>query len=197
MRRIEIDDNPPPQPVAFGMTWVRCVIGALLVAHGTKRVLEHAAFTAAVGRFFSEQQIDIDGVDLSALAYVLTGAELLTGLGLVLGWLTRLSSFALICASSLALALQCVRPDAWLVASRLELARFELPILLLSAGLLFFFAGGGPISVDKALRERAKRNAILNDAIWQRPPYVKPVREAWISDDDTLRTVLPRGARQR
>jgi hypothetical protein len=63
----------------------------------------------------------------------------------------------------------------------LRVGAFEYPLLLAAIALVFFILGGGRVSVDRVLSERARRRAIEADERWSQPPYVAPVDEAWPS----------------
>jgi uncharacterized membrane protein YphA (DoxX/SURF4 family) len=159
----DIDENSPTKSVAFAQTLLRSVVGLILIGHGAQKLVQIAAFSATL-----TARLAIPVADADAIAYAAAGIELVAGAGLILGWFTRLSAFTLVCASGLAFALDFLRVGA-LHADR---TGFELTFVLVSAGILFMFAGGGPISLDKALRDRRRRKAIENDAIWSRPEYV-------------------------
>ena len=165
----DIDETSPTRSVAFAQTLLRSVVGLILIAHGAQKLAQIGVFSAALTARFA-----IPDADANAIAYASAGIELAAGAGLIFGWFTRVSAFILVCASALAFAMNFVRMGT-MPADR---TGFELTFVLVSAGILFMFAGGGPISLDKALRERRRRKAIENDAIWSRPEYVSPAHHA-------------------
>lgn len=160
MPRIEIDEYVPTRTVAMGLTLLRAVTGALLVMHGIFRLLQVDVPGEAWIQHF-------DGVDTDMLTRVVAGLELAAGAGLVFGWFTRLCALVLICRSAIALATHYQS-----IGMSGAPGEFELPLVLFSSAILFCCTGGGPLSLDSLLRERARRKAIEDDSIWLRPPYV-------------------------
>jgi uncharacterized membrane protein YphA (DoxX/SURF4 family) len=167
MASIEIDESSPPRSIAFAQTLLRGVLGLILIAHGAQKLMQLGAFSAAlVARF------GVADADALALAYAVVGIELAAGVGLIVGWFTRFSAFVLVCSSALGFAMEYLRVGDVLAGQ----PGFELALVLASTGILFMFAGGGPLSLDTALRERRRRKAIERDAIWSQPPYVLPAQ---------------------
>ena len=161
MASIEIDESPPAKSVTAGQTLLRALVGGILIAHGAQKLTQLGAFSdALIARF--------GNMDAQTLAYAVAGIELAAGVGLALGWFTRFSAFALVCASALAFAMEYLRVGGAVAGQ----PGIELALVLVGVGTLFVFAGGGPLSLDLVLRERRRRKAIQDDAIWSRPPYV-------------------------
>jgi putative oxidoreductase len=165
MASIEIDESPPAKSITFGQTLLRSVVGLILVAHGAQKFMQVGSFADALVERFGN-------MDAQGLAYTVAGIELAAGVGLVLGWFTRLSAFVLVAASALAFVMAYVGFGGTAQDS------YELALVLATAGSLFVIAGGGPLSMDTALRERRRRKAIQNDEIWSRPPYVGTAHHA-------------------
>lgn len=177
MARIEIDENPPALSITLSQTLLRALLGLILMAHGAQKLAQLDLLShALVARFGLA-----DG-DARALAYAIAGIASAAGVGLVIGWFTRLSAFALASASGLAFATEYARGGGVLAGQ----AGLELALVLIGAGILFVFAGGGPLSLDALLRERRRVKAIEKDAIWSQPPYTSLEADSWsaVTDGD-------------
>jgi putative oxidoreductase len=174
MKRIEIDEYPPAKSITFSQTLLRCAVGAIMLAHGVNKLHGLAAYRNSLIERFGM-------LDAEVLAYGVIALELAAGAGLIFGWFTRSSAFFVACSSAFAFALEYLRTGFYG-----DRSGFELPVLLFTAGLVFLFAGGGRLSLDVVLRERARRKAIQNDDLWLYPPYVGAARDSWAGygDDD-------------
>jgi len=184
MKRIVLDETPVQPSVVFGQTLLRGVIGAVLLGHGAAKWLDHEAFTQMLFAQLGQLGLaDADPIlnleDTGHVAYALSVVEMVAGSGLILGWLTHLCAVILMSSSVLAAVFESLRVGASTYAG------YELPLVLLTAGAMLFLSGGGPASVDNALKQRARRRAILEDSIWGAPPYVSVSRR---HEDDTART---------
>ena len=156
MTRIAIEE-PHPISVTLAMTALRVTASIVVIAYAWQQWQQLAGWEAELAR--------IGVVAPAAAAPWTLAAVLLLGLGLALGWLTRLWSFGLLCAEVSALVAQ------YMVGS-LHLGGFEYPLLLTAVSLALFVHGGDRISVDRFLFERARRKAIESDERWNYPPYV-------------------------
>jgi putative oxidoreductase len=156
MRQIAIEE-PPPLSFTLVMTTLRSISGIVVIAFAWQNWEHLAHWQVELARFgvTSPEQ---------AAPWSLAGAILL-GLGLVLGWVTRLWSFGLLCAAVSALALAYS-------SGSLRVGAFEYPLLIAAVSLVFVITGGGRISVDRFLFERARRRAIESSDRWLYPPYV-------------------------
>lgn len=168
MTRIELpEDYAQPRRVTVGHTLLRMTIGGILIAHGVQRLLGFDAW------------VDEIAVKLALLepllpAQVVVGVEIASGVGLVVGWFTRLSSLGLLASVAFSIALETMHlahPPLRLFELR---QLFELPALLSMGGLYCFLAGGGPVSLDEWLHNRRRLKAIMNDERWSQYPYVPP-----------------------
>lgn len=162
MTRIEIDEFKPRATVVLGQTLLRVAVGFVLVAHGAQKAIDLPAFQAQL------TQLSLPAPEI--LAPLAAGAELLGGVGLILGLLSRLAAFAAIAATGLTVFMLAAQQR--LIASIEAIEAIELPGILLAAALMFLLAGGGSISADALMRRRARRRAIERDEIWSKPPYV-------------------------
>jgi putative oxidoreductase len=175
--RIEIDENPPALSITLSQTLLRWLLGLILVAYGVQKLTHLGTLSDALAA-----RSGLAGADAQGLVYAIAGIALAAGAGLILGWFTRFSAFVLVCANGLAFALELSRSKGAFVGQ----ASLELPLVLISAGILFVFAGSGPLSMDAILRERRRLRAIEKDAIWSQPPYVGLVPDSWseLTDGD-------------
>jgi putative oxidoreductase len=161
MKRIELpEDYAQPARVTVGQTLLRIALGGILIAHGTQRLLGFDAWQ-------DDLAVEFGLLEPTIAAQTLIGIELMGGVGLILGWFTRLSALALTWSAGISIALELVRQSgAWVIEA------FELPIVLGAGAVFFLLNGGGPVSLDEWLRARARRKAIQNDYTWLRHPYV-------------------------
>ena len=89
MRRITIEE-PPPLSLTLAMTFLRFVIALVVLAYGWQNWQNLTHWQGQLARY---GVLTPDVVSRWAL-----GAVCVLGLGLTLGWATRLWSFALLCA---------------------------------------------------------------------------------------------------
>lgn len=165
MRRVEIHE-PRPLGETVRHTALRAGVGGLLILHAAQR-LEHVRIPNSLLQPHTWQLPY--AWDLTVPVGLLIAVELLAGVGLVLGLFSRTSALA----GSLLPALTML---AAVGGPALSWAQLEASVLLCGVCLFLAAAGGGDFSADHALRERARRLAIMRDEIWSRPPYV-PLNE--------------------
>lgn len=165
MRRIAIEE-PPPLSFTLAMTLLRSVTAVVVLAYGWQNWQHMTHWQEQLARYGI---LTPDVVGRWAL-----GAVLLLGLGLTLGWATRLWSFGLLCAEIAFLA------TAYTTGG-LRVGAFEYPLVLAAVALVFVITGGGRASVDHFLFERARRRAIVADERWSQPPYIPADDEQWPS----------------
>lgn len=167
MRRITIEE-PPPLSLTLGMTLLRWVTAVVVMAYGWQNWLHLAHWQTQLARY---GVLTPEVVSRWAL-----GAVCLLSLGLALGWATRLWSFGLLCAEIAFLVTAYT-------AGSLRVGVFEYPLLLAAVSLVFVVVGGGRLSVDRFLFERARRRAIEADERWSLHPYVPEptMEESWPS----------------
>ncbi|MEY4578736.1 MAG: hypothetical protein RL701_3439 [Pseudomonadota bacterium] len=142
---IDFEGNVPDRSVAFGQTLLRIIVGTLLATHGVMRLLK----LDVPGEAWIQHYTDIN---IEWLTRCVAAVEIAAGAGLVIGWFTRLCALVLLCRSALALA-----THYQVIGLPIAPGEFELPLVLLASALPFCFAGGGPLSLDVVLRERAAR----------------------------------------
>jgi uncharacterized membrane protein YphA (DoxX/SURF4 family) len=157
MRRIAIEE-PPPLSLTVAMTLLRSITAIVVFAYGWQSWQHLAGWQTELMRFGVIAADDV-------VARWSLAAVFLLGLGLALGWATRLWSFGLLCAEVLVLV-------AAYTSGSLRLGGFEYPLLVAAVSLLLLITGGGRISIDRFLFERARRKAIESDERWSLSPYV-------------------------
>ena len=165
--QIEIDEDSPAKSVTFAQSLLRGATGLILLGHAVQSLAQLGTLTAMLAA-----RLGLAESDAQLLAYAGTGIELAAGVGLILGWFTRFSAFVLFASSAATFAAEYARLGAH--AGRTS---FELAVMLLVSALVFMIAGGGPLSIDKALRERRRRRAIERDPTWSRPPYISAAHD--------------------
>lgn len=157
----------------LALTLLRVVVGVIMVVHGFNKVVDPTHFQAAVTKL---------GFPAPTLfAYLAIAAELLGGLGLIAGFLTRVSAFGV--AATMLVAVVGVHLKNGLLAAN---GGFEYPLVLMCTALWFMAAGPGPYSLDAfvwAFREdRAS------------PRYARPITGTSSRDsEETLDVVTEAG----
>jgi putative oxidoreductase len=120
---------------AITMTILRVAVGVIMTVHGFQKLTDLATWESNFANM---------GIPLPALSVLLaTAGELLGGLGLLVGLLTRIAAFGVFC--TMAVAVLVVHLPNGLLASN---NGFEYPLTLLCAASFFLAAGAGPISLD-------------------------------------------------
>src|SRR5829696_1357373 len=125
-----------------GLLVLRVVVGALVAAHGLQKL------TTAGPAGFGRETLAGLGVPLPVLAgYVVTFAELVGGVLLILGLLTRLA--ALVLTVDLVMAILLVKVNVGLIAMRA--AGAELDLAFIAAFVALLLMGPGRLSLDRAI----------------------------------------------
>ncbi|MEJ2032124.1 MAG: DoxX family protein [Deltaproteobacteria bacterium] len=123
-------------PGAAALLMVRLVMGAAFLFHGWPKIQNPFGWMAAVGL------AHFDPIIQAVAAY----AEVIGGAALLLGLLTPVAAFLLLCQMSAALLLVHLPHHDPFV--RVGGSSFELPLLYLSLAILFLFLGPGRFSLD-------------------------------------------------
>lgn len=126
----------------LGPLLLRIGIGVVFAWHGWQK------FDGGVGAFADSTLVPLDVPAPETVAWLMTIAEGIGGLLLVLGLLTRLTSLPLIAIMIGAIAL--VKVDVGFIVS--DAAGAELETALLAGLLCLLFIGPGRLSLDGALR---------------------------------------------
>jgi putative oxidoreductase len=144
----------PNAAPSIGLLIGRVLVGLVMAAHGWQKLVDMGP--AAFGR----QTLDPLGVPMAATrGYVVTFTELIGGLLLIAGLLTRLAAIAL--TIDLVVAIVLVKSKAPLiVAPDQPGAGLELDLALIAGFVIALFSGPGRLSLDRVLGV---------DARWARP----------------------------
>ena len=122
----------------FALTVLRVVAGIIMTVHGWMKLADYSGWIESVGG------MGIPAPEIfGALAMA---AELAGGIGLVLGLLTPIAAFGVLC--NMLVAIFVVHLENGLLARD---GGFEFPLILGATALFFMVRGAGPISLDRAL----------------------------------------------
>ena len=124
---------------------VRLIVGIIMLAHGWQKLTEMGP-----GNFGGQMLAGL-GVPLPVLmGYVVTFTEIIGGILLIVGFLSRLA--ALLLTIDLVFAILLVKLSVGLIAPQgTPGAGAELDLALIAGFLVILFAGPGRLSVDHAL----------------------------------------------
>jgi putative oxidoreductase len=133
----------------FAVTILRLSLGVVFFAHGAQKALGWFGgygFSGTMG--FMTSQLGIP----APFALLAIAAEFLGGLGLLLGFLSRIAAFGIACEMCVAVAL--IHRHFGLFANwsgQQKGEGFEYHILAIAIALAVMIKGSGPLSVDRAL----------------------------------------------
>ena len=123
---------------------VRVVFGVIMATHGWQKLTQFGPAN------FGGQVLAGLGIPLPVLAaYVVTLVELIGGILLIVGLLSRLA--ALLLTVDLVVALLLVKVNVGLIAPQGSESGAELDLALIAGFLVILFAGPGKLSIDHAL----------------------------------------------
>jgi len=133
---------------------LRLVLGVIFFAHGAQKLLGWFGgygFTGTMGFFTGLLHIP------AVFAFLAIVAEFFGGLGLILGFLTRVAAFGIL--SNMVVAIAMVHGPFgffmnWTGAQKGE--GYEYHLLVLAATVLLIIRGAGAASVDRLLSSPAK-----------------------------------------
>ena len=151
--------SPVAQLAGLAPLVVRVIVGVIMFAHGLQKLIQVGPAN------FGAQALAGLGVPLPVfMGYVVTFAELIGGILLIIGLLSRLA--ALVLTIDLTVAILLVKVNVGLIAPPGTGAGAELDLALIAGCLVVFFAGPGKVSLDYALgieREPAEEPASRTD----------------------------------
>jgi len=141
---------------------LRLVLGVIFFAHGAQKLLGWFGgygFSGTMGFFTGLLHIP------AVFAFLAIVAEFFGGLGLILGFLTRVAAFGIL--SNMVVAIAMVHSQFgffmnWTGAQKGE--GYEYHLLVLAATVLLIIRGAGAASVDRLLSSPAKKSAQLQTA---------------------------------
>lgn len=135
-------------PNSYALTVIRLVLGCVMFAHGAQKMLGWFGgygFHGTMG-FFEQQGIP------AFFAFLAICAEFFGGLGLILGFLSRIAAFGILCNMAVAVALVHSSNGFFMNWTGAKPAEgFEFHLLALSMALAIIMAGAGAVSIDRAL----------------------------------------------
>lgn len=135
---------PSPRQASLGLLILRLVLGAVFIAHGGQKVFVYGIDGVTAG-------LTQSGMPAAAIvAPLIAFGELLGGIALVAGFLTRVAGIGL--AAIMIGATLIVH----LAAGFFLPNGYEFTLTLLAASLALVFAGAGEYSVDAAVARRRR-----------------------------------------
>jgi len=156
--RISTVDGKREQAAAIALGVLRVSVGGILAVHGWAK-LTHIAGTTQ-----SFEQLGLPAPGL--LVYLAVAGEFLGGLGLLVGFLTRVAALGPLC--SMLVAILTVHLGHGLLAKN---GGFEYPLVLLLVCAFFALNGAGPGSLDALLDRQHARHE--RSAPWTRDVRVR------------------------
>ena len=131
------------------LTFMRLILGIVFFAHGAQKALGWFGgygFSGTMGFFTTQMHIP------APLAFLAICAEFLGGLGLILGFLTRIAAFG-VAMNMLVAVLMVHRHIAFFMnwAGNQKGEGFEYHLLALALAISIIIRGAGAFSVDRAL----------------------------------------------
>jgi putative oxidoreductase len=126
-----------------GLTVLRVVVGVIMAVHGWMKVTDYSTWMQHV------QQMSIPYPEF--LGPISVAAELAGGIGLILGLLTPVAAFGVLCQMIVAIAL--VHAEHGLLAQN---GGFEYPLTLAAVAFFFMLRGAGPVSLDHRIFSRRR-----------------------------------------
>ncbi|MGH9356997.1 MAG: DoxX family protein [Terriglobia bacterium] len=137
----------------FVLTVMRLVLGVVFFAHGAQKMLGWFGgngFRATMGFF-------VHGMHIPApFAFLVICAEFFGGIGLLVGFLTRIAAFGLLCDMFVALFLVHAQNGFFMNWSGKKHGEgFEYHLLALALLFAMLIRGAGTFSVDRLLSRRS------------------------------------------
>ena len=143
MRKILFTSND------FVVAIARLLLGIVFFAHGAQKMLGWFGgygFTGTMG--FFTQQLHIP----APFAFLAISAEFFGGLGLIVGFLTRIAAFGILCNMVVAVMTVHIHNGFFMNWTGQQKGEgFEYHILALALLLVVLVKGAGALSIDRAL----------------------------------------------
>lgn len=130
------------------LSWLRLILGIIFLAHGAQKVLGWfggSGFSATMG-FFEGRGIP------AVFAFLAIMAEFLGGIGLIIGFLSRIAAFGILC--NMVVAILTVHAPYGLFMNWFGNQAgegFEYHLLAIAIAVTIMVEGAGALSVDRAL----------------------------------------------
>ncbi len=133
----------------FTLTILRLLLGIVFFAHGAQKMLGWFGgygFHGTMG--FFEQTMGIP----APLAFLAICAEFFGGLGLIVGLLSRIAAFGIICNMIVAVLTVHIHNGFFMNWTGQQKGEgFEYHLLAIAIGLVILIKGAGALSIDRAL----------------------------------------------
>ena len=133
----------------FTITILRLLFGVVFFAHGAQKALGWFGgygFAGTMG--FFTQKVNIP----APFAVLAIAAEFLGGLGLLVGLLSRIAAFGIVCNMVVAVAMIHIHYGFFANWSGTQKGEgFEFHILAVAIALFLMIKGSGPLSLDRTL----------------------------------------------
>ena len=133
----------------FTLAIARLLLGIVFFAHGAQKMLGWFGgygFTGTMG--FFTQQMHIPGV----FAFLAICAEFFGGLGLIVGFLSRIAAFGILCNMVVAVATVHIHYGFFMNWTGQQKGEgFEFHLIALALLLVVMVKGAGALSIDRAL----------------------------------------------
>ncbi len=139
--RFPMRDRRHERTAQLALAALRAAVGGVLAVHGWAKLSDVA------GTAQSFEQLGMPAAQ--TLVYFAIAGELFGGLGLALGFLTRVAALGPLC--TMLVAIVTVHLGHGLLAKN---GGFEYPLVLLLVSAFFAFNGAGAYSLDAALERR-------------------------------------------
>jgi len=140
-----------------GLLVIRIIVGLVMMYYGSQKLFGLFGGQGFAGTIQSFQ--DKNGIPPIFSALAMFG-EFCGGLGLLLGLLTRVAAFGLMCTMAVAAFTQFRKPglfDAILDGRLQDVNNAFYPLVIFSVAFCLLFVGGGPFTLEAKLMKGRKK----------------------------------------